>query len=116
MKNGLTNSRLHPPQASIDSRESPTYNCFMVHNEAGLSSKKIIRRLLIGLLILLVIGAAAFVGWAALNSQNATARALEVLQKNHVEREDGQVVFQPDSPTDKGLIFYPGGLVEPEAY
>ena len=39
-----------------------------------------------------------------------------VLRDNGIQREDGQLVFRPSSPNDKGLIYYPGGLVEPEAY
>lgn len=77
---------------------------------------KLLRRLLIGLLILILIGAISFVGWATLSAQAATERAVTVLQENRVQREDGQLLFQPDTPTTKGLILYPGGLVEPEAY
>jgi hypothetical protein len=77
---------------------------------------KVIRRLLIGIFIIIFVGATSLVVWATVRSQDATERALEVLRENHVQREDGQLVFQPDVPTDKGLIFYPGGLVEPEAY
>ena len=39
-----------------------------------------------------------------------------VLNENGVKQEEGQLVFQPSSPTDIGLIYYPGGLVDPEAY
>jgi dienelactone hydrolase len=56
------------------------------------------------------------VGWATLSAQEATERAVTVLNDNGVQREDGLLVFQPDSPTDKGLIYYPGGLVDPDAY
>lgn len=77
---------------------------------------KIIRRVLIGILATLLIGAMGLVGWATVSAQGATGRAVAVLQENGVQREKGQLVFRPDSPTDKGLIYYPGGLVEPEAY
>jgi dienelactone hydrolase len=39
-----------------------------------------------------------------------------VLHDNGVQQEDGRLVFRPSSPTDRGLIYYPGGLVDPEAY
>jgi hypothetical protein len=77
---------------------------------------RILRWLLIGVLAILLIATIALVGWATLSAQHATERAVAVLQDNGVQREDGQLVFRPDSPTDRGLIYYPGGLVDPEAY
>ena len=77
---------------------------------------KIFRRLLIVVLAIVLVGAISLVGWATVNAQDATERATVVLLDNGVQRQDGQLVFRPDAPTDKGLIFYPGGLVEPEAY
>jgi dienelactone hydrolase len=77
---------------------------------------KILRRLLVGILVALLIGAAALIGWAAVSAQEATERAVVVLQQNGVQREDGRLVFRPSVPSDRGLVYYPGGLVEPEAY
>jgi dienelactone hydrolase len=77
---------------------------------------KIFRRLLIGILVTVLIGAIGLVGWATVNAQEATERAVVVLRDNGVQREDGLLVFRPNSPNGKGLIYYPGGLVEPEAY
>jgi len=77
---------------------------------------KILRILLIGILVIFLLGTLGLVGWATIRAQAATERAVAVLQENGTEREDGQLVFRPDSPTDKGLIYYPGGLVDPEAY
>ncbi|MGD8855506.1 MAG: alpha/beta hydrolase [Chloroflexota bacterium] len=77
---------------------------------------KILRILLIGILVVFLLGTLGLVGWATVRAQAATERAVAVLQENGIEREDGQLVFRPDSPTDKGLIYYPGGLVDPEAY
>lgn len=77
---------------------------------------KKLRKIIYALLILLLLGAVGFVGWATLSAQEATERAVTVLNDNGVQREAGLLVFQPDSPTDKGLIYYPGGLVDPEAY
>ena len=77
---------------------------------------KKLRKIIYALLILLLVGAVGFVGWATLSAQEATERAVTVLNDNGVQREDGLLVFQPDSPTDKGLIYYPGGLVDPDAY
>ena len=77
---------------------------------------KILRILLIGILVIFLLGTVGLVGWATVRAQAATERAVAVLQENGIAREDGQLVFRPDSPTDKGLIYYPGGLVDPEAY
>ncbi len=77
---------------------------------------KIFRRLLVIVLVIALMGAISLVGWATISAQDATERAVMVLQENGIQREDGQLVFRPSSPNDKGLIYYPGGLVEPEAY
>ena len=75
-----------------------------------------IRQLIIGILIILLIGTLGLVGWATLNTQEATERAVIVLNDNGVQQKNGQLVFRPSSPPDRGLIYYPGGLVDPEAY
>ena len=77
---------------------------------------KILRRIIVGVIVFLLIGSIAFVGWATVRKQEATTPAVQLLQANGVEREDGQLVFRPNSPNNKGLIYYPGGLVDPEAY
>lgn len=76
---------------------------------------KNIRKLTIVILIVLISGAIGFVGWATLNAQKATEPAITVLTENNIQLKNGLLVFQPDS-ADKGLIYYPGGLVDPEAY
>ena len=77
---------------------------------------KVFRWLLVAVLVILLIGTIGLVGWATVSAQEATGRAVAVLQENGVQREDGQLVFRPSSPNGKGLIYYPGGLVDPEAY
>lgn len=77
---------------------------------------KILRRLLVGILLLVLLLAILLVGWATISAQEATGAAVTVLQDNNVQRVDGQLVFQPDTPATKGMIYYPGGLVDPEAY
>lgn len=80
------------------------------------SVMKIFRRLLIGVLAIVLIGVLGLVGWATVSTQEATEPAVAVLREHGVQRADGQLVFQPVSPNGKGLIYYPGGLVDPEAY
>ena len=77
---------------------------------------KVFRWLLVTVLVILLIGTIGLVGWATASAQEATERAVMVLQDNGVQREDGQLVFRSSSPNGKGLIYYPGGLVDPEAY
>jgi hypothetical protein len=77
---------------------------------------KILRRVLLGVLAILLIGTMGLVIWATVGAQKATERAVLVLQDHGVQRTDGQLVFKPSFPPDRGLIYYPGGLVDPEAY
>ncbi len=77
---------------------------------------KKVQKLTIILLIVLFTGSMGFVGWATFNAQEATEPAITVLSQNNVQLTDGLLVFHPDSTTSRGLIYYPGGLVDPEAY
>ncbi|MBN1249629.1 MAG: alpha/beta hydrolase [Anaerolineae bacterium] len=77
---------------------------------------KIIRWLAIAVLAVLLIGALSLVAWATLSAQEPTERAVAVLEEDSVQREDRRLVFRPSAPAGTGLIYYPGGLVEPEAY
>jgi hypothetical protein len=49
---------------------------------------KIIRRLLIVVLAILLVGTTTWVVWATVKAQPATARAVAVLQENEIRRED----------------------------
>jgi pimeloyl-ACP methyl ester carboxylesterase len=80
--------------------------------------RKWLWRSLISILLLLVIGATGFLVWAN-NPHQAMPVAFSSLES------DSQVVVQTDpwlvfTPTGEepftGLIFYPGGLVDPQAY
>ncbi len=75
-----------------------------------------LRQLITGILIITLIGTAGLVGWSTLSAQQATEPAITILQENNIQQVDGLLVFQTDTPTDRGLIYYPGGLVDPEAY
>lgn len=77
---------------------------------------KKLRRLVYAVLVIILLGSGGLVGWATLSAQEATERAVLVLEDNGVQLEDGLLVFHPDFSSDKGLIYYPGGLVDPEAY
>jgi pimeloyl-ACP methyl ester carboxylesterase len=81
--------------------------------------KKTFRYLLLGVLVLLLAGAGGFILWAT-NPAQPEAVALAALQTRdgvHFENVDGWLVFQPlDREPAIGLIFYPGGRVDPRAY
>ena len=81
--------------------------------------KKALRYLLLGLLVLLLAGAGGFIVWAT-NPAQPEAVALAAMQTRdgvRFEDMDGWLVFEPlDSEPNSGLIFYPGGWVDPRAY
>ena len=77
---------------------------------------KNLRRLIYIILMVFLVGAGGLVAWATLSAQEATERAVKVLNDNGIRLEDGLLVFRPNSTADRGLIYYPGGLVDPEAY
>ena len=59
---------------------------------------KILRILLVAILVILLLGTVGLVGWATLSAQEATERAVAVLQENGIEPEDGQLVFPARFP------------------
>lgn len=79
---------------------------------------KKIKWVLLGLGILLLVSVMAFVVWA-MNPAPAMPEAQQaLLSDNMVEvQSEPWLVFQPVGETPKtGLIFYPGGRVDPRAY
>jgi len=80
--------------------------------------KKIIKYTFIGLLTIIVIGVLGMLIWSKTGTYPArtvAANALESTDRVTIT-QDRWIVFEPDHETDTGLIFYPGGLVEPTAY
>jgi hypothetical protein len=77
-----------------------------------------LKRILFGVIAMLVLGALGFVGWAVTGTHPAQDRALAALHTSQsvVVTQDRWIVFDPQAGTETGLIFYPGGLVEPQAY
>jgi hypothetical protein len=80
--------------------------------------KKFLKRAGIVLLVLVVAAAAGMVIWSATGTYPAGEIAAEALESSEavLVSNDGWIVFTPQSTPETGLIFYPGGLVEPEAY
>ncbi len=80
--------------------------------------KKILKYSLIGILSLLVISAVGLLLWSATSTYPAREVALASLETTNqvTVSQDKWIVFTPDLEAKTGLIFYPGGLVEPDAY
>jgi pimeloyl-ACP methyl ester carboxylesterase len=80
--------------------------------------KKIIQYTLIGFGVLLIVAVLGLFVWSKTSTYPArevAQAALESTDRAAVAQERW-IVFTPDQETDTGLIFYPGGLVEPAAY
>ena len=80
--------------------------------------KKFSQYTFIGIVIILVIGVLGVVVWSRTGTYPAREVAEAALQStNRVTiTQDRWIVFEPDQESEIGLIFYPGGLVEPTAY
>ncbi|MEM8861915.1 MAG: alpha/beta fold hydrolase [Chloroflexota bacterium] len=81
---------------------------------------KWIRRILIGLAVILVLALIGFWSWATLGAQQPESLATNALAGGDgvdvmMVRGEGYTLL-PDSPKKTGFIFYSGGLVTPEAY
>ena len=78
-----------------------------------------LRKLLIGVALLIVIAAGAFF-WYVNDYYKATATAIEALRSDGavtVTETDDAITFAPTGEEpETGIIFYPGGKVEAEAY
>jgi hypothetical protein len=80
--------------------------------------KKIIKYLLIGFIAIIIIGALGMLVWSKTGTYDAKMVALSALESTDrvTVTQDKWIVFTPVKETETGLIFYPGGLVEPTAY
>ena len=83
-----------------------------------MKAKRIIGFAFIGLVSVIVIGVLGLLVWSKTGTYPARAVALSALESTDsvTITQDKWIVFTPGEETDTGLIFYPGGLVEPTAY
>ena len=83
-----------------------------------MKAKKIIRFTLIGFVSIIVIGVLGMLVWAKTGTYPARAVALSALESTDrvTITQDKLIAFTPVEKAETGLIFYPGGLVEPTAY
>jgi len=80
--------------------------------------KKIIKYLVIGFITIIIIGFLGMLVWSKTGTYPARMDALSALESTDRVRitQDKWIIFEPVQDTEIGLIFYPGGLVEPTAY
>ena len=80
--------------------------------------KKIIKYLVIGFITIIIIGILGMLVWSKTGTYPARMVALSALESTDwvTITQDKWIVFEPVNETEIGLIFYPGGLVEPTAY
>ena len=83
-----------------------------------MKAKKILKFLLIGLVVIITIGVFGIVIWSKTGTYPARSVALSALEStDRVTITQGKwITFTPVEEAETGLIFYPGGLVEPTAY
>ena len=80
--------------------------------------RRIIQFAFIGVVSIVIIGVLGVLVWAKTGTYPARAVALSTLESTDrvTITQDKWIVFAPGEETETGLIFYPGGLVEPTAY
>jgi dienelactone hydrolase len=77
--------------------------------------KKIFRGIGIGLLVFVVIGAVAF-GVYVTTGKRPALPAAQAVADAVVRAPGGWIEFKPNAPAKRGVIVYPGGLVDEAAY
>jgi hypothetical protein len=83
-----------------------------------MKARKVLQFTLIGFASIIAIGVLGMLVWAKTGTYPARAVALSALEStDSVTTTQGRLIaFTPVEKTETGLIFYPGGLVEPTAY
>jgi hypothetical protein len=83
-----------------------------------MKARRIIRFTLIGFVSIVAIGVIGMLVWAKTGTYPARDVALSALESTDsvTITQDRLIAFTPVGKTETGLIFYPGGLVEPTAY
>jgi len=73
-----------------------------------------LKRVGVALVVVLVVSSAGFYAWTRVARYPAFPEAVALAEQARVER--GRYVFEPAGAPRAGLIFYPGGLIDPAAY
>ncbi len=77
--------------------------------------KKVLKFGLIGLVVLVVVATVGFLVWTQAARYAAFPEASALITPE-VKSPHGWYVFRSATPSDRGFIFYPGGLVDAAAY
>ena len=80
--------------------------------------RKVLRITIIAMIVIIIVAALGMVAWSVTGTYPARAVALSAMESTDgvTVAQDKWITFTPVDATDTGLIFYPGGLVEPTAY
>jgi hypothetical protein len=83
-----------------------------------MKTKKVLKYALIGLVGILIIGVLGMIVWSKTGTYPARMVALSALESTDrvTVAQEKWITFTPVEDVETGLIFYPGGLVEPTAY
>lgn len=83
-----------------------------------MKTKRVLKILGVGILVLLIVVVAGLFIWSATSTYPAGEIALAAMETSSTVdvSQDDWIVFTPENKSAIGLIFYPGGLVAPEAY
>ena len=83
-----------------------------------MKNKRALKFSLIGLLTIIIIGVLGMLVWSKTGTYPARMVALSALESTNrvTVTQDKWITFTPVEKVAAGLIFYPGGLVEPTAY
>jgi len=83
-----------------------------------MKAKRIVQFAFIGFVSIVIIGVLGVLVWAKTGTYPARVVALSALESTDrvTITQDELIAFTPVEKTETGLIFYPGGLVEPTAY
>ena len=83
-----------------------------------MKTKKFLKIVAIILAFILIIGLLGMVVWSRIGTYPARSVALSALESSQSVTviQEKFIIFKPAQETHIGLIFYPGGLVEPAAY
>lgn len=79
---------------------------------------KYLKYAFMGIFVVILVGILGMLVWAKTGTYPARAVALSALESTDTITitQDKWILFTPVEETETGLIFYPGGLVEPSAY
>ena len=80
--------------------------------------KKILKIAGIGIIAIVVVSSLGLFAWSKIGTMDSkeTAEAALKSTESVIITTDQWIVFEPVAETNVGLIFYPGGLVDPKAY